>query len=199
MALTAIAIKNLKPKDKNYVVTDAHGLILVVSTAGTKIWRYRYRYNGKQQTLTIGHFPAVSLQEAREKAHLAKMRLKEGYNPAREKKLEVMRRRAAGDSSFEAVARRMLEQKGESLNAKYHKQTITRMEQHVFPYLGQMPIDEISIPDVVMVVEAMGKHGTIETAKRMQQVMSQTFRYAAQRGLWMPISGCKSVKLLKSI
>ncbi len=69
------------------------------------------------------------------------------------------------------------------LNPKYSKQCLVRMEQHVFPRIGDLPITDITIPDVVEVVEAIGKRGTVETAKRMKQLMGQIFRYAAQRGL----------------
>jgi integrase len=69
------------------------------------------------------------------------------------------------------------------LNKKYAKQNRERLQQHVFPAIGALPITEITIPDIVRVVERIGNRGTIETAKRMKQIIGQIFRYAAQRGL----------------
>lgn len=69
------------------------------------------------------------------------------------------------------------------MNEKYRTQCLTRLEQHVFPMIGDMPITEITIPDVVRVVEKIADRGTVETAKRMKQLISQTFRYASQRGM----------------
>ena len=80
-------------------------------------------------------------------------------------------------------ARCWMELKGKGLQEKYHKQCLIRMEQYVFPMIGALPITEIIIPDVVRVVEKIGKRGTIETAKKMKQLMGQVFRYASQRGI----------------
>ncbi len=76
-----------------------------------------------------------------------------------------------------------MELKKNGLNDKYRKQNLERMVQHVFPLIGDLPITEITIPDVVRVIEKIASRGTIETAKRMKQLISQTFRYAAQRGM----------------
>lgn len=181
--LTDVAIRGAKPKEKLYKMRDGNGLILEVTPKGSKLWRYRYRFNGKEQMLALGKYPIVTLSDARQKALDARALLDEGKNPSREKKAEKLRNTVKGENTFEAIARRWLEMKSQKLNPKYAKQTLARMEQHVFPKIGALPIDDITIPDVVRVVEAMGEHGIIETAKRMKQTIGQVFRYAAQRGL----------------
>lgn len=183
MALTELAIKNLKPKDKNYLVSDGGGLSLAVSPSGSKLWRLRYYYQGKEQIMALGKYPLVTLAEARKKRDEARELLEAGKHPAREKKLQKLRKAHEGENTFEKIARRWLEMKEDSLNAKYAKQSLARMEQHVFPRIGALPLTEITIPDVVEVVEAISKRGTIETAKRMKQIIAQVFRYSAQRGL----------------
>lgn len=183
MALTVLAIKALKPRESLYRVADSGGLCVEVSPVGSKLWRYRYRYNGKFQMLALGKFPDVGLEEARKLRDEAKAKLAAGKHPAREKKAQKLRQAVAGENTFERIARNWLALKAKNLNEKYAKQTLARMEQHVFPLIGALPISEITIPDIVRVVEKMGENGTIETAKRMKQVISQTFRYAAQRGL----------------
>lgn len=186
MPLTPSQIeRTLKPKDKSYRVADSNGLCLEIRPTGRKYWRYRYRFLGKLQMLALGEYPLVSLAEAREKRDKAKALLAKGKHPSREKKAEKLRKSIEGGNTFEAVARRWMEIKSKGLNSKYAKQSLERLEQHVFPRIGALPIKEITIPDCTDVVERIGERGTIETAKRMKQLMGQVFRYAAQRGMCM--------------
>ena len=183
MALTALAIKNLKPRAVLYRVADSGGLCLEIAPSGGKLWRWRYNFNGKAQMLALGKFPDVTLEQARKKRDEARALVQSGKHPTREKNAEKLRRSIEGEHTFERVARNWMEIKSAKLTPKYHKQSLTRLELHVFPLIGALPITEITIPDVARVVEKIGKRGTVETAHRMKQVISQTFRYASQRGL----------------
>lgn len=183
MALTELAIKGLKPKQKAYRVADSGGLCLEVAPSGSKLWRYRYLFQGKGQMLALGKYPVVSLSQARKLRDVAREQTKAGKHPTREKKAQKLRSMNEGQNTFETIARRWMELKQTDLNEKYRTQNLTRMGQLVFPMIGALPITEITIPDVVRVVEKIGERGTIETAKRMKQLISQTFRYACQRGL----------------
>ncbi len=183
MPLTALGIQKLKPASALYRKADSGGLCIEVTPSGSKLWRWKYRFNGKAQMLALGRWPDIGLEEARKRRDAARTQLSDGKHPTREKKAQKLRQAAAGENTFEAVARKWLALKSRKLNTKYATQTLARMEQHVFPLIGAFPITEITIPDVVRVVERMGEGGTIETAHRMKQVISQTFRYAAQRGL----------------
>lgn len=183
MALTELAIRHLKPKEKVYRVADSGGLCIEVSPKGSKLWRWRYNFNGKGQMLSLGKYPAVSLAQARRLRDEARDLVQEGKHPTREKKAQKLRTIQEGENTFERVARHWLNLKQGSLNAKYHTQCIARMEQHVFPMIGALPIADITIPDVVRVVEKISERGTVETAKRMKQQIGQVFRYAAQRGM----------------
>jgi hypothetical protein len=183
MALTALAITKLKPKDKLYRLADSGGLCIEITPAGSKLWRWRYNFNGKPQMLALGKFPAVSLEQARRKAEDARQQLQAGKHPTREKKAEKLRRSISNENTFEAITRKWIELKGEKLNKKYHKQSLVRLEKHVFPLIGDLPIAEITIPDVVRVVETIAERGTVVTAKWVKQAISQVFRYASQRGL----------------
>ena len=189
MALTALAVKNLKPKAKLYRLADSGGLCIEVTPNGSKLWRWRYYVRKgsekalKPQMLALGKFPTVSLEQARQKAENARQQLQAGKNPTREKKAEKLRRITSNENTFEAITRKWMAVKGEKLNKKYHKQSLVRLEKHAFPLIGDMPISEITIPDVVRVVETVAKRGTIVTAKWVKQAISQVFRYASQRGL----------------
>ena len=135
MALTVLAIKSLKPKSSIYRVADDGGLCVEVSPAGSKLWRYRYRFNGKFQMLALGKFPDVGLEEARKRRDEAKAQLAAGKHPTRERKAQRLRQAVAGENTFERIARSWLALKSKNLNAKYATQTLTRLEQHVSPRL----------------------------------------------------------------
>lgn len=183
MPLTDIAIKNLKPKEKLYRVADNGGLCIEVTTKGAKLWRWRYYYNGKQQMLSLGKYPRISLGQARKLRDAARDQLDEGLHPAREKKAAKLRRQIEGANTFKVIAENWYELRKGNMDEKYRKQCLARMKQHVFPLIGNFPITQITIPDVVNVVEKIGKRGTVETAKRMKQQISAVFRYASQRGM----------------
>ncbi len=183
MALTELTIKNLKATGKLYRMADGSGLTLEISAAGSKLWRLRYYHQGKEQMVALGKYPTVGLSEARRKRDELKAQASEGKHLTREKKKQKLQQAYEGSNTFERIARDWLEFKQSAMNEKYRTQCLARMEQHVFPMIGALPITEITIPEVVRAVEKIGKRGTVETAKRMKQLISQTFRYAAQRGL----------------
>ncbi len=103
--LTDKKIANAKPRAKLYRLSDGAGLYLEVSTAGGKLWRFRYRYGGKEKMLALGKYPEVRGPEARKRAGSARQAVSEGRDPAAEKQAAKERERIAADSSFEAVAR----------------------------------------------------------------------------------------------
>jgi len=183
MPLTELAIKNLKPRAKLYRVADSHGLCLEIAPTGSKLWRYRFYHLGKAQMTALGKYPAVSLAQARKLRDDAKAVLETGKHPTLHKKAKKLRMAMEGQNTFEKIALMWMDTKSKGLNEKYAKQNLERLKQHVFPTIGALPITEITIPDVVRVVERIGNKGTIETAKRMKQIIGQVFRYAAQRGL----------------
>lgn len=183
MPLTELAIKHLKPKAKLYRVADSGGLCLEVTPNGSKLWRWRYRFLGKGQLMALGKYPAVSLAKARKLRDEQREILETGKHPAREKKARKLRQAYEGANTFEKIARDWHAVRQTRLNEKYRTQNLARLERLVFPLIGSLPVTEITIPDVVHVVEKIGKRGTIETANRVKQMISQVFRYATQRGL----------------
>ena len=141
MPLTELAVKHLKQKAKTYRVADSNGLCLEVSPAGGKHWRYRYRYQGKGQMLALGKYPAVSLAQARKRRDEARELLESGKHPAREKKMQKLRKAHEGANTFEKLARQFLKVKQEGLTPKYAEQCVARMEQHVFKRIGDLPVN----------------------------------------------------------
>jgi len=185
MLLTELALKNLKPKNKTFRVADSAGLCIEVSPAGGKLWRYRYRFQGKEQMFALGKYPGVSLAAARKLRDKAKELADKGKHLTREKKAAKQRRSVESQTTFEVIAREWHTIKKPGLNEKYHADRLTRMERVVFPKIGALPINEVSVPDVVKVIQLIGLKGTIETAKRTKADISQVFRYAVQKGACM--------------
>lgn len=183
MALTELAIKNLKPKEKLYRKADSGGLCIEVTPAGGKFWRWRFYYKGEAQMLALGKYPQISLTEARKLREEARSTKDSGKHPTRVKKALRLKNMEDGEHTFQVIAKRWIAMKEVGLNVKYAKQTLTLMELHVFPMIGDLPISELTIPDIVRVVEKISNRGTIETAKRIKQLISQIFRWASQRGL----------------
>ncbi|PZP56260.1 MAG: integrase [Micavibrio aeruginosavorus] len=183
MPLTELAIKNMKPKEKAYRVADSNGLCIEISPKGSKLWRWRFYYLGKPQMAALGKYPAIPLAQARKLRDEARAVLESGKHPTLYKRAQRLRKAMEGNNTFERIARLWIETKQKGLNEKYVRQNLERLEQLVFPAIGALPITEITIPDVVRVVDRIANRGTIETAKRMKQLIGQVFRYAATRGL----------------
>src|SRR5579883_139713 len=106
---SALAIQNAKPRDKPYILTDSTGLHLLIKPNGTKLWRLRYRFGGKQNMLSLGSYPEVSLAMARTKRDDARRLIAEGKDPSQHKKDEKLRAAVAARNTFGAVAKEVLD------------------------------------------------------------------------------------------
>lgn len=179
--LTDTAIRKAKPGDKPYKMADSGGLHLYVSTAGGKLWRFRYLYTGKEKLLSLGPYPDISLVDARAARDAAKTTLREGRDPSIQKKLRKLAHVTSTANTFEAIAREWYElNKGQWVD-RHADDVITSLEREVFPVLGNIPVADIKAPEVLAVlrgIEARAK----ETARRVRQRMSAVFVYAISSG-----------------
>ena len=177
--LTDIQVKALKPKEKLYRVKDGGGLFVVVLPKGSKRFEFRYSYQGKETAIGLGSYPDTSLAEAREKHQAARNQLKkEGINPATAKQAIVQAEKAAGMTFAEAAAsflenRQSLKRIGE---------TGRRLEFHILPVLGHLPLAEIKTPQLLEILVGIHKTGIEETARRCRMYISQIFQHAVVRG-----------------
>ena len=175
--LTDVKIRAIKPakdgsKLKRY--SDGHGLNLVVSQSGGKWWEYRFRFEGKAQTLSIGSYPVVSLAEARKRHLAAQVELEGGQNPAAKKQARKQAEKAA-------IA--FLD--GRRENGYEDRATdaiLGRLEKHIFPTLGDRPVWEITTPEVLELLLTIKRQGIHETAQRCRQYLSQIFQHAIVKG-----------------
>ncbi|MDP3678428.1 MAG: integrase arm-type DNA-binding domain-containing protein, partial [Methylotenera sp.] len=182
MTLTDIAIKGAKPKDKPYKLSDGGGLYLEVAPSGGKWWRYKYRFGGKEQRLSLGTYPDVGLKEARTRHAIERQKLTDGINPADTRKAEKITSKINASNSFEVVARDWALSYFKNKSVSHQERTMRRLENYIFPWLGSKPISEITAPQILEVVKRIENLNKLETAHRTLQATSQVFRHAVQSG-----------------
>ena len=172
------------PVDKPYArFSDSGGLYLEVSSAGGKSWRWKYRHEGKEKRLTIGRYPAVSVQDARRARDEARDTLARGIDPSAQKQREGAAVAVAEASKFEAVARRWHAKWGADKNVKYAAQVITRLEADIFAALGARDIRTLTAPDFVLAVKKVEARGAGESARRLLETSGRIMRFAVAEGL----------------
>jgi integrase len=182
MALTHVGIRNAKPREKAYKLTDEKGLFLFVTPSGGKYWRFKYRFGGKEKKLAFGVYPEVSLAEAREKRDQARKLLANDVDPAVVKQATKNAIVQATENSFQLVALEWYAKFSAKWVASHGDRTLRRLEKDVFPWIGNRPICEIKAPELLTVLRRIENRGAIETAHRIHQICGQIFRYAIATG-----------------
>ncbi|WP_284504221.1 MULTISPECIES: integrase arm-type DNA-binding domain-containing protein [unclassified Caballeronia] len=180
--LTDVAIKNAKPRDKSYRMHDTGGLYLELFPNGSKLWRWKYRFEGREKRLAFGKYPEVGLKDAREKRDDARKLLRTGVDPSGNKQLLEAAKQFQAASTFEAVANdwyaRMMSDKAESHRVKVK----ARLEKDLFPWLGQKAITDIKAPDILECLRRIEGRGARDTAHRALQNCSAVLSYAVASG-----------------
>lgn len=180
-ALSAAKVQAAKPSAKPIKLADGGGLMLLVPPSGGKVWRYRFRLLGKEQTLTIGAFPDVSLADARTAHRAARWLLARGEEPLGYVKEEIERRhaeaRAGAANSFGNVSKCWMAATGGNLSTSTVKHRAAMLEKHVFPVLGDRPIAEIIKKELRELLVGIDAHAP-ETAIHCRGYIKQIFEYA---------------------
>jgi integrase len=176
--LTDIQARKAKPRDKPY----EKGLYLYITPHGAKCWRFNYRLGGKQQTVSFGVYPDISLADARERLNEARKLLAAGGDPAMQRKATKSANAERTANSFEVIAREWhcthMADKTESHAAK----TLTRLEKDVFPWLGDRPLTEIEASEILSVLRRIEQRGANELAHTAKRTIGQIFRFAIATG-----------------
>ncbi|MCZ8546260.1 integrase arm-type DNA-binding domain-containing protein [Mesorhizobium qingshengii] len=180
--LTDIAVKKAKAADKPYKMADGSGLHLFVSTAGGKLWRFRYEFGGKEKLLSFGPYPDVSLLEARAARDDAKKTIRDGRDPGIAKKLRKLAHTTDTGNTFEAIAREWHDIHKSTWAERHAHDVLFSLERDVFPTLGNVPIKDISAADVYSLLRPIELRGAKETARRIRQRMSAVFERAIASG-----------------
>lgn len=180
MKLTDTACRGAKPKDRSYKMFDGHGLYLEVMPNGSKLWRIKYRFLGKEKRLSLGAYPLVSLAEARDLREDCRKQLAKDLDPSdakREKRTEIVRN--AGNT-FQVVAQEWMEISASRWSEGYAGKVRRRMEMHLFPHIGHRPISQITPPELLECLRKVEKSGALDMASRVKEVAGCVFRYGIQ-------------------
>ncbi len=183
MPLTDVQIKATKPAEKPQRLADGGGLYLQIFPAGGKLWRMKYRFDGKEKLLSFGAYPEISLRDARTKRDEARKLLSQGIDPSVQKKAMKTAKANRAANSFEIIAWEWFNTKIKPSRTEGHtSKIISRLKRDVFPWLGGMPIAEIKATDVLPVLRRIESRGAIETAHRAKGNISQVMRYGIATG-----------------
>jgi len=182
MKLSDISVRKAKPESKAYKLADGGGMYLEVMPNGSKYWRLKYRFNGKEKRLALGVYPDVSLALARERKQDARTLLAKGVDPSENKKAVKTAKFEKSENSFEVVAREWIASHMANKAASHRDKVVRRFELYIFPWLGNKPIADITTPQILETIKRIEKLGILETAHRALQTCGQVFRYAVQTG-----------------
>ncbi|HVP87125.1 MAG TPA: integrase arm-type DNA-binding domain-containing protein [Casimicrobiaceae bacterium] len=188
MALTDLAIRRTKARDRAYKLYDEKGLYLLVSTTGARLWRLKYRVAGKEKTLALGVYPERSLVQARDDTYDARKLIRGGVDPSAQRKEEKRERRIRAENTFEILACEWHANQCGKWTTGHAKTMLRRLQTHLFPALGKRPIAEIEAPELLDAFRGIEREaqkksrGSNEIAHRMLQASGQIFRYAIATG-----------------
>lgn len=181
MALTDTAIRNAKPGEKAIKLADGAGMFLLITPAGGKLWRLKYRVDGREKLLAIGAYPEISLSEARKRREEARALIAQGKDPSREKQREKVRARIEAADTFTAISDEYCAKRRRDGEKGWSPATATRSEYLLSllnPSIGKLPIAEIEPADILVAVRKIESKGNLESARRTLQLASMVFRYA---------------------
>ncbi|MBP9033767.1 MAG: tyrosine-type recombinase/integrase [Pseudomonadales bacterium] len=179
--LSDVAIKNAKPKDKPYRLSDGGGMFLEVSPTGPKYWRLAYRFNGKQKLLALGVYPDVGLRQAREKRDDARKLLASGTDPGEARKAEKAKR--AGSDTFGSVAEEWMGKNAARWSDQHAALTRNILDVDLSPTLGRMHVNTITAAKVLQALRTTEARGAFYTAQRAKSIANRVMQYAVAIGL----------------
>ncbi|MGY0565723.1 MAG: tyrosine-type recombinase/integrase [Paraglaciecola chathamensis] len=182
MPLTDRQIKAAKPRDKDYKLSDERGLYLQITKAGAKSFRFKYRIHGKEKKLTLGLYPDITLQKAREKRDEARKLLADGSDPGIQKQSIKATNKLNTENSFQAIALEWFNTKQADKSEGHQRRVKRNIESYLFPVIGHHPINDITAPIILDALRQIEQRGTVETAHRTKQIAGQIFRFAIATG-----------------
>ena len=174
MPLSDALVRNAKPRERRYKIFDETGLFLIVTPEGGKWWRCRYRWQGKEQTLSLGTYPKVTLRQARLAREAIQKQLRDGVNPSEARKASD----AGMQDTFEVMARAWHTARAPRWSAVHAARLLRDLEKDVFPWLGMKPIRTLTALDLKAILQRIQERGALDSAHRVLQVCGQVFRYA---------------------
>jgi integrase len=181
--LTDAAVRRAKPQDKQYKLADEKGMFLLITPAGSKLWRLKYRVDGKEKVLAFGQYPDVTLSDARDKRDAARKQIAEGLDPAVQKKAAKRARAFAAINTFESVATEWFATFSTKWTPAHSARVWSRIKRDILPWLGKKPVTDILTADVIETIKRVDARGARETAYRVRSDISVIMLYAIHNGL----------------
>ena len=179
--LTDAQIRKIKPLEKKKRYSDEKGLYLEVTSAGGKFWRLKYRFNGRESTLTIGSYPEISLAQARRSRDEARIQLYQNIDPNAVKNQRLQE--VDETILFKSLAMEWMDERKAVIKENTYLRDLSVFEKDLFPALGDMPIDQIKGKDVLACAKKIEARGAQEMAKRSIPLAGRIFRFAIHKGL----------------
>lgn len=180
--LTETQIKNAKPGEKAKRLWDERGMYLEVTPAGGRLWRFKYRIDGKEKRIGLGRYPEVGLKDARERREEARKLLANGVDPSLQRQAVKAAAVLKATNTFEAVAREWFLRFSPNWAESHSKTVLRRLEKDIFPWMGDRAIAEVTAPELLAVIRQVEGRGALETAHRELNICGQIFRYAIATG-----------------
>lgn len=180
MPLTDIRIRQTKPAVRPQKLADGNGLYLEVRPNGSKLWRYRYRIEGRFNLYAIGAYPALSLADARAEHLRARDLVKRGVHPAHERARTRSEATSRNADTFKVIAEEWISEKQKTWTPYYEKQVRSYFDRDVYPRIGRRPMQSITSDDVLKILRAIADRGANAAAILVRQLISQVFTYAVR-------------------
>lgn len=178
MALSDTKIKTIKPIEKPFKLADERGLFLLVQPSGGKLWRLKYRIDGKEKLLSFGTYPDVSLADAREKRDQARKLIAVGTDPSELRKANKAGKNERAANSFEVIARLWLSSYSANLSPATAEKNLRLFERDIFPWIGSRPVADLKPKEILDTARRIESRGAVDTAKRAIQLCGQVFQQA---------------------
>ncbi|NOD92517.1 integrase arm-type DNA-binding domain-containing protein [Ruegeria sp. HKCCD4884] len=182
MRLTDTAIKNAKPREKDYKLFDGYGLHVLVTRSGSKLWRMKYRYRGREKLLSFGPYPLVTLKHAREKRDEARLMLLEDLDPSEERKRARIEKDREREVTLGAVSQEYLNKLEKEGRAPATMKKLRWLVTLIEPQLADRPLRQIEAQDVLRLLRKVEANGTYETTRRLRSTIGSVFRFAIASG-----------------
>ena len=178
MKLIDAEIKAIKPTGKQQKIADGNGLVLLVMTNGSKVWRYRYRYNGVEKMLSLGKYPAVTLKEARAERERVSGLLAQGIDPSTERKEAKIKQAFAIENDFKSVARAWWELWRVKYSKAHADKIWVRIDRDVNSIIGNYPIKDVTPSLIILCIKGIVERGALDVAQRAFANIVNVFKYA---------------------
>lgn len=171
--LTDTEISKAKSKEKDYYLYDGEGLVLLVKTNNSKLWRYNYKFNEKRKTISFGRYPEIKLKEARELKEKSKESIKNQIDPSESKSSNFEL-----DTTFKYISDKWLNLMKDDWSKSNYEKIKSNLQNNAYPFLGNKNIKDITRKDILLLVERMEKRNATEYASRLLNNIQRIYKYA---------------------